>query len=341
MQFRHLPLFVTALFGYKLGMSEHKELENQCSESFAAKGPLSVSFGSSVGKRSFTPFAKVMLGAFAVIVGSVTANAAFTYTFTPPVDPSTGASDLGDLDHHNAYGWILSGLDTTKTYTSASLKITNINNWDLTKNTLFIHLFDTLNTAPSGTGVFANVGSGNNIVTSFQDVATSQVPVTTISDAFSGSGILGTDLLTNPLRDTTVPVNTNNILLGTYVDGSFASNLGTVDGVTVANYNSTYTPPAATQATNAAQTVTYNFNALQLQKLNEYISGGVSGGDNGRIAFGFDSDCHFFNDGIEFTMISDVAPPPVPEPATALAGVACLVPILNSAFGRRRKPLAL
>ena len=321
-------------------MSEHHESKNQRSESFAAKRALSIGFASSAGQRSLSSFSKAMLSAVAVIIGSVSANAAFTYTFTPPIDPSTSASDLGDLDHHNAYGWILSGLDATKTYTSASLKITNINNWDLTKNTLFIHLFDTLNTAPSGTGVLATVGSGNNIVTSFQDVVTSQVPVTTISDAFSGSGILGTDLLTNPLRDTTVPVNTNNILLGTYVDGSFASVLGTVDGVSVQNYNSTYTPSAATQAANAAQSVTYSFNALQLQKLNEYISGGVSGGDNGRIAFGFDSDCHYFNDGIEFTMISDVAPPPVPEPTTALAGLACLVPMLNSAFGRRRRSLA-
>ena len=331
-----MAISATASSGYQLGMNNDQELEYQRSETFAAVGLLRVGCASLAGKRRVSPFPKMMLGAFAVLAGSVSANAAFTYTFTPPVDPSTGASDLGDLDHHNAYGWVLSGLDTTKSYTSASLKITNINNWDLTKNVLFIHLFDTLNTAPSGTGVFANVGSGNNIVTSFQDVSTAQSPVTTISDAF-GTGILGTDLATNPLRDTTAPVNTNNILLGTYVDGSYSGSLGTVDGVAVPNYNGTYTPPAGTQAANAAQTVTYNFNALQLQKLNEYISGGVSGGDNGRIAFGFDSDCHFFNDGIEFTMISNVAPPPIPEPASALAGVACLVPILNSAFGRRRK----
>ena len=272
----------------------------------------------------FAPLSKLALFAALALAGSVPAQAAFTYTYTP-----TAPTDLSDLDHHNAYGWVLSGLDTTKTYTGASLKITNINNWDLTKNMLFVHLFDTLKTAPSGTGVLPTLGSGNNIVTSFQDVDPNQIPVIALSDAF------GADIATNPLVNT---ANTSNILLGTYVDGSYSGSPTLIDGVNVPNYQTgTYTPSATTQANNAAQTVTFNFNALQLQKLNEYISGGATGGVNGRIGFGFDSDCHFFNDGIEFTMISDVPPPPIPEPATMLTGLACLVPVFSSVLGRRRK----
>lgn len=277
-----------------------------------------------MNRRYFGSFRKGALSASAVVLATFSAHGAFTYTYTP-----TAPTDLSDLDHHNAYGWVLSGLDTTKTYTSASLKITNINNWDLTKNMLFVHLFDTLLTNPTGTTVLPTLGSGNNIVTSFQDVDPNQIPVTVISDAF-GAGIG-----TNPLVKT---ANSTNILLGTYVDGSFSGAGTVIDGVTVPNYQTgTFTAPAATQAANAAQTVTFNFNALQLQKLNQYISGGVSNGDNGRIGFGFDSDCHFFNDGIEFTMISDVPPPPIPEPTTALAGLACLVPVFRSVFGRRRR----
>ena len=186
----------------------------------------------------------------------MSAEAAFTYTYTP-----AAPADLGDLDHHNAYGWVLSGLDTTKTYTSASIKINNINNWDLTKNILFIHLFDTLNIAPSGTTVLPTIGSGNNIVTSYQDVPPGQVPVVDLSDAFGPAS-----LALNPLVST---ANTSNILLGTYVDGSYSAAGTVIDGVTVPNYQTgTFTAPAATQAGNSAETVTYNFNSLQLQKLN-------------------------------------------------------------------------
>jgi len=43
-------------------------------------------------------------------------------------------------------------------------------------------------------------------------------------------------------------------------------------------------------------TYTYNFTAAQLVALRSYIANGAN------IAFGFDPDCHFFNDGVKFTM---------------------------------------
>ncbi len=57
---------------------------------------------------------------------------------------------------------------------------------------------------------------------------------------------------------------------------------------------------------------TYNFTASQLQTLALYIA------NNGDLSFGLDPDCHFFNDGINFTMTLA----PVPE-------VAALYPILS------------
>jgi hypothetical protein len=43
-------------------------------------------------------------------------------------------------------------------------------------------------------------------------------------------------------------------------------------------------------------TFTYNFTAAQLVALQSYITNGHN------IAFGLDPDCHFFNDGVKFTM---------------------------------------
>jgi hypothetical protein len=56
-------------------------------------------------------------------------------------------------------------------------------------------------------------------------------------------------------------------------------------------------------------TFVYNFSASELTALFSYISNG------GNIALGFDPDCHFFNDGIQFEIFTASA---VPEPATVL-----------------------
>ena len=55
-----------------------------------------------------------------------------------------------------------------------------------------------------------------------------------------------------------------------------------------------------------AQNFTYNLNAAQLAALALYIANGNN------IAFGFDPDCHFWNNGITFT----IQTAPVPEPTT-------------------------
>jgi hypothetical protein len=60
-------------------------------------------------------------------------------------------------------------------------------------------------------------------------------------------------------------------------------------------------------------TYTYNFTAAQLQALSAYINNGNN------VAFGFDPDCHFWNNGITFKIIT--RPNEVPEPTTlALLG---------------------
>ena len=70
----------------------------------------------------------------------------------------------------------------------------------------------------------------------------------------------------------------------------------------------------------------YTFTADQLAVLSAYF---LNGGD---IAFGFDPDCHFWNDGIAFTFTT--APNPVPEPTTiALLGTG----LAGLYYSRKRK----
>jgi hypothetical protein len=77
--------------------------------------------------------------------------------------------------------------------------------------------------------------------------------------------------------------------------------------------------------TTTPTTFTFNFTAAQLVTLQNYIN------NNHDIAFGFDPECHFFNDGITFSMTLT----PVPEMASAIPAL-CLV-ILATAFEIRRR----
>ncbi len=65
--------------------------------------------------------------------------------------------------------------------------------------------------------------------------------------------------------------------------------------------------------TTTATTYVYTFTAAQVQALAAYI------GNGNNVAFGFDPDCHFWNNGITFKL--DTAPTGTPEPTTlALLG---------------------
>ncbi len=57
-----------------------------------------------------------------------------------------------------------------------------------------------------------------------------------------------------------------------------------------------------------ATTYTFTFTSAQLQMLAQFLANGQN------LAFGFDSDCHFWNNGITFTITT--SPSGVPEPMT-------------------------
>lgn len=64
-----------------------------------------------------------------------------------------------------------------------------------------------------------------------------------------------------------------------------------------------------TNGVNTMQNVVFTFNQAQLAALISYLN------NSSNLAFGFDPDCHFWNNGITLT-INTAAPAAVPEPAT-------------------------
>ena len=69
----------------------------------------------------------------------------------------------------------------------------------------------------------------------------------------------------------------------------------------------TWTDPIGGSSTHAIDLV-FTFDAVLLASLNTFVS------NDGKFGFGLDPDCHYYNDGITFT----VNTAPVPEPATLL-----------------------
>lgn len=79
--------------------------------------------------------------------------------------------------------------------------------------------------------------------------------------------------------------------------------------------------------TTTPTTYTYSFSPAQIATLTQYINNGHD------IAFGFDPECHFFNDGIKFT----INVTPVPEVGTILPIAVLLASVIGLEIRRRRR----
>ncbi|MBN1492760.1 MAG: PEP-CTERM sorting domain-containing protein [Candidatus Omnitrophica bacterium] len=74
-----------------------------------------------------------------------------------------------------------------------------------------------------------------------------------------------------------------------------------------------------------AEDYSYEFTQSDLAYLTQYA------GNDGRIGFGFDADCHYWNDGVTFTVETETIP--VPEPASVLLFGMSLIGM----FGMKRR----
>jgi len=173
-----------------------------------------------------------------------------------------------------AYTWRINNVNLRgQTITGARLTISNIRNWDRSRNILFIHLLD---------------NARNAGVASFVDDPTNSVPVTDIRDDF-----------VDPRYH-----NRSNWLVAP----------GTADTF--------LTSPSFTTT---AENFVFDLTPAQLNILAAYIANG------GNFAFGLDPDCHFFNDGFKFEIITSTTA--VPEPTTMVL----LATGLGGMYLRRRR----
>ncbi len=188
-----------------------------------------------------------------------------------------GGSQQFDLDHHLAYTWQLSNVNIPpgQVITGASITFNAISNWDTNPNMLFVHLLDSARSF-STAGTYNGAARSATVNGVTSYTDASGAPVSTISDYFAGN-------------------DAALIAAGTGDTSLFSRSFFMVD-----QPGSGYT---------SAQNYTYNFTAAQLAALASYIANGND------LAFGFDPDCHFWNNGVVFTFVTG---PAVPEPTTML-----------------------
>lgn len=299
-----------------------------------------------VRMRSVFSHRRVLLAAIGLVLAMAlprAASAATLYFYAPGAVAPNLAGDLGDLDHHNVYTWLIQNVNTLipngTTITGAKLHIDNIYNWDASANRLYLALLNsantTTNTTTVGVGTLTRLASGttggNTALSSavyetvdstvatptqanWQDdlsrVNTGSPCTTNYSDSSKCLSVAGQTLIGGSAADTT----TGDTAIGNYFDtatyttpsnGSLAE--GWAQG-TGTGADSTHSFGSPTQAP------TYDY-TLDLTPWITNLSGYIANG--GDIAIGLDPDCHFFNDGVWLEITTGFSTQStVPEPAS-------------------------
>jgi hypothetical protein len=205
------------------------------------------------------------------------------------------------MDKTQIYSWGFSGLaiPTGKVIASASISFSSIYNWDTAVNRLDVDLLDTP-TVKSATGLVGhstvNGVSTDSPVNQWNDDFLQKNTVT-----LSGLGDHTTDLNTGGAASAygMVAIGANhNITDNTDHAANDSPHAGTID--------QTHSFAANPIGVN----YTYTLSAADLAKLTTYIT------SSGDFAFGFNADCHYFDNGV--TMQMTFAPTAVPEPGSIL-----------------------
>jgi hypothetical protein len=270
-----------------------------------------------------------MLAFAALLIVPARASAAVLTYY--PSGSAAGTNDLGDLDHQNYYAWTISGIPTVGAgtqITSAFLTFKNLYNWDNTANMLYLDMFDrasaggTLITSnASGDANGAAAGGAYTTSTRYAQDATG-TPVADFNDKFDSANSLVSGNQINLTQHAFLPGDSIN---ATYNDPSQSSDItwlkNLLTGAGLNSNDATFgaTNPQWTFSPNGSGfDYTYQFTTAQLTTLTSYING--SGTDTGVITLAFDPDCHFFNDGVSFSIVTGslAGGSAVPEPASLL-----------------------
>jgi hypothetical protein len=241
-------------------------------------------------------------------------NTASIATGTPGGSTPNGTPCEQELEEHNMYVWKIGGINLAgANITSATLKISNITNWDTNANELFMHL---LNSATNNgiTRVQVDNPAIQPVSPPFHDYWTAGSYPTTSTNAYTSANVVGAGA--SNLIPSAYGVNAGGNT--TLNDGTvqYGNHVGTWTGQgTGGNQNGSVTNltfPNAVPAGGAD--FVYTFSGADLVQLAAYIAAG------GDIALGFDPNCHFWNDGITLTINTSAAGGggSVPEPATLL-----------------------
>lgn len=242
----------------------------------------------------------LLLAAFAMFALPATVQAdTITFTITPTAPNTNNNTDnTNETDYHGGPNQF--DLDHHRAYTWKIRNIVLPPGHTITGASITFRGIANWDVNPNQLFVHLLNNANNNGIASVVDA--SGVPVTNISDYFGAANGLGP------------APGANNILL-------FQRGFNMVGQGPSANW--------AGPGGYVAQDFTYNFTADQLVTLGLFIAAGNN------IAFGFDPDCHFWNNGIVFTIHTAPQTVPTPEPATlALFGSGLLS---GAAYLRRRK----
>jgi hypothetical protein len=218
-----------------------------------------------------------------IVIGLPAAVRADTITFRPPATGANTNTSTNNAANSNTYqgGANQFDLDHHRAYTWQINNVVIPQGQQITGATLTFTSIRNWDTNPNMLFVHL-LDSARAYTTSTSTRSATSSGVTSFQDADPNQApvtsisdaFAGSDLASNPL----VASGTGNALL-------FSRSFSTT-----------------------VQTYTFTFSAAQLQLLAQFLANGNN------VAFGLDSDCHFWNNGITFTITT--GPQAVPEPMT-------------------------
>jgi hypothetical protein len=228
-------------------------------------------------------FKKIAVLAAGWLIGAVGIAGAAVYNFNPTT------TNLSDLDHNKYYTWGFNWqVPTGERIVSASLFFDDIRNFDNNPHILRVHLLDE-----------AYVGTTTNVKT----LTDSGTP----TDAFAGQGTVlfawgknGYDPYTGKTISGAEPGTDMSAGFGPR-DLTYNFDAAEIDALEA------YLLSASTK-TSTVNTFTYNRYGQKVWRTTTV--------PYGNIGFGFDPDCHFYNKGISFKVLTEKIP--VPEPGTMM-----------------------